>query len=1111
MNFFKLLKNSFLFYFRTQHLPVILGTILSTGILVGALIVGDSVQFSLKKMTLDRLGITKYALSSGDRYFRAELANEIASDLMVQTAAILDLQGIAVAGGGQSRLNNVHILGVDQHFWDLAPENVPFNGLEDDQVVINSRLAQKLGLKVNDELLLRVNTVDFFPLDAPFARDIHKSVALRVKIKTIIQDKHFGRFSLKTNQVPPYNVFLSASFLSNAMDIKNRANILLVADNADRSLMINTLEHALQTKFALADAGLKLTQLPDVNSFELSSERIFLEPSIVTAVGKVGLEYNGILTYFVNQLKVGNKTTPYSFVSAPGQPVVPENLPQDHIIINQWLADDLSAQKGDTVAIEYYVPGPARQLLEKTALLTIAGIVPIKGQTADKTLMPGFPGLADAENCRDWDPGIPIDLDKIRQKDEDYWDTFQGTPKAYISLLTAQNLWENRFGKLTAIRFPVQGGNADTIRSAVLNNLTLASSILNNLTPASVGLIFRPVLEEGLLATREAVDFGQLFIGLSFFIIVSALILTGLLFVLGVEKRASETGLLLALGYKTGQVKKLYLGEIFIIAVAGSLLGIVFGILYNQIVLFGLGSLWRGAVGTSSLTLHIVPSTLLAGFAIGTFIIFLVIGIVVQRQSLKSIVDLQQAQSRFSFTFSGKKYIISAVTTAICLVSVFFILLTSDPGRGHQASAVFFAAGSLLLIAGMCLAYLSLIHFARKSDIKSLQLTQLGVRNSARNRKRSLAIIGLLACGIFLVIGVGANRQGSVLHADKRESGTGGFAFWGETVSPLLHDLNSDKGRQVFELDVEQFRSIDFVQMRRKTGDDASCLNLNRVQQPTILGLDPAELDRRKAFTFTKTIDNIDKKHIWLELNKTYAENVLPAIADETVIIWGLGKSVGDTLFYKNENGNTLKLILIAGLANSIFQGNILISEDHFIDQYPSIGGYHAFLADVPKENQKVLDDHLSFMMRNFGLVMNPAYVRLAEFNKVENTYLSIFLSLGGLGLILGSLGLGIVVFRNILERRGEMALLSAVGFSRKSILKLLLSEHIFLLVAGLVTGTLSALFAVLPVFFTPGIAVPWLSIILAVLFLFLFGFLWIYLATKSALRTDLIPALRNE
>ena len=55
---------------------------------------------------------------------------------------------------------------------------------------------------------------------------------------------------------------------------------------------------------------------------------------------------------------------------------------------------------------------------------------------------------------------------------------------------------------------------------------------------------------------------------------------------------------------------------------------------------------------------------------------------------------------------------------------------------------------------------------------------------------------------------------------------------------------------------------------------------------------------------------------------------------------------------------------------------------------------------------------------------------RLAEFHRVENTYLSTFQTLGGLGLLLGTVGLAAVLLRNVLERRRELALLGAVGYA---------------------------------------------------------------------------------
>ena len=152
----------------------------------------------------------------------------------------------------------------------------------------------------------------------------------------------------------------------------------------------------------------------------------------------------------------------------------------DEIVINQWLADDLGAEVGDAVEMSYYFIGPKRDLYERTSRFTVVKIVPLEGAAADPTLMPDFPGLAEAENCRDWEPGIPVDLDKIRPKDEAYWDAHRGTPKAFVSLQIGQTLWRNRYGNLTSVRYPGRPGFEDEVA------LTLKTQI----DPATVGLFF---------------------------------------------------------------------------------------------------------------------------------------------------------------------------------------------------------------------------------------------------------------------------------------------------------------------------------------------------------------------------------------------------------------------------------------------------------------------------------------------------------------------------------------------------------------------------------------------------------------------------------------------
>ena len=88
---------------------------------------------------------------------------------------------------------------------------------------------------------------------------------------------------------------------------------------------------------------------------------------------------------------------------------------------------------------------------------------------------------------------------------------------------------------------------------------------------------------------------------------------------------------------------------------------------------------------------------------------------------------------------------------------------------------------------------------------------------------------------------------------------------------------------------------------------------------------------------------------------------------------------------------------------------------------------------------------------------------RLAGYLAVQNTYLSTFQTLGGLGLVLGTIGLAAVMLRNVWERRRELALMRALGFSRSAVGWCVLAETALVLSVGLAIGTTAAALAVAP------------------------------------------------
>jgi ABC-type antimicrobial peptide transport system permease subunit len=119
---------------------------------------------------------------------------------------------------------------------------------------------------------------------------------------------------------------------------------------------------------------------------------------------------------------------------------------------------------------------------------------------------------------------------------------------------------------------------------------------------------------------------------------------------------------------------------------------------------------------------------------------------------------------------------------------------------------------------------------------------------------------------------------------------------------------------------------------------------------------------------------------------------------------------------------------------------------------------------------------------------------------------------LGALGLLVGTFGLVVILWRSIMERSREIALLKAVGYRRRQIRRLVVREYLFLLFMGIGTGFITAIVATLPSLVNPNTGTSFSSILIWLAVLVVNGWIWIQLVTRWALRNEAIySALRNE
>jgi ABC-type antimicrobial peptide transport system permease subunit len=1039
-----------------------------------------------------------------------------------------------------------------------------------------------------------------------------------LQVAGVLGPEQFGDLSFIPKASLPLNAFVNQHQLQEALDLGSRVNVVvlpslelnrisdwtggrlwtlaykLLSKVGKQDLLfsghgkvqasqyaLGVIHEMLRTKIQLADIDCRLDEV-EPKSFELRTPRVFLDPPIERAATNSETGTQPILTYLATLLHAGTNATPYSMVTAAGAPWTPAGLRDDEVVVSQWLADDLHVKPGDEIAVSYFLPESGAKLEEATNTFRVHSVVPLEMPWADRTLMPDFPGIEKAESTRDWDAGFPLTY-KIRPKDEDYWKQYRGTSKAFITLAAGQRMWGNRFGNLTAIRFPIptnligstlaltpalspweredrpqSSGKTETGDSSAApeksktsqplsplpggegqgegerhkNSIedfraALEKKILANLKPEELGLRFEPVREQALKAAKESQDFGGLFLGFSCFLIAAALLLMAMLFQFGLEQRAPEIGTLLALGFTPKQVRKLLLREGVAQAFIGGVLGAVGGIYFAKAMLHGLNTQWNEAVGGMSLSFHMTAQTLVIGLsasvAVSGATLWLTLRKFVQREPRDLLVgEVGEVQSRVR---SPKVRAFAVVSLAGGLAVVAWAVTT-----GNTANAgAFFGAGALVLIAGLGfvsgrLATGAPISRLVRTDTGHPQADQeigapitlgsLALCSCARRRKRSLGTVAMLACGSFLIVSIGVFRLDANRDATERSSGTGGFALIGETTMPVVHDLNSQSGRDFFALSEVDLQGVNIVAFRVREGDEASCLNLNAAQKPRLLGVKPELMAGR--FAFAKDLNEKTKAGPWAALQREHLSvpletNEIPAIGDANSIQWAMKKKVGDTIDYVDERGQPFKVRIVGAVANSILQGQLIIDEAEFVQRFPGEAGYRMFLLDAPTNRVAEVSATLSRALQDVGLELTPAPQRLAQFNAVQNTYLGTFQVLGGLGLLLGSVGLGIVVLRNVLERRGELAVLMAVGFRKTEVQRLLLLENGALLAAGLGVGVIAAAVAVLPAVLSPETRLPVGSLAATLIAILVNGLLWTWLATRLAVRGDLLRALRNE
>ena len=327
-----------------------------------------------------------------------------------------------------------------------------------------------------------------------------------------------------------------------------------------------------------------------------------------------------------------------------------------------------------------------------------------------------------------------------------------------------------------------------------------------------------------------------------------------------------------------------------------------------------------------------------------------------------------------------------------------------------------------------------------------------------------------LALGVLTVFAVGVNRPD---FSHSSESATGGYQYYGESRIPLQYDLNTAAGRHHLHLD-NLPSNLRFLQLPKHTEDEASCMNLNHVENPSVFGM---SLEDMKAFGINiSEVEGVKYKVDSVKLNceadelanKEESKCTIPIAVDSDALLWSMMKKVGDTLTYHASDGRKVNVVIVAEYPTGIFHGNAIMPIDCFRQLWPDEMGSRVVLVKEDGQKSKVegsnpspltpnpstLTSTLTTSLSDYGFTLIPSVERLLHFFEVTDTYLRIFLSLGLLGLMLGLVSLLIVIRKNLVARSEEIRLYHALGFPTATIVRMFRCEQLIVPLLAIITGS---------------------------------------------------------
>ena len=396
----------------------------------------------------------------------------------------------------------------------------------------------------------------------------------------------------------------------------------------------------------------------------------------------------------------------------------------------------------------------------------------------------------------------------------------------------------------------------------------------------------------------------------------------------------------------------------------------------------------------------------------------------------------------------------------------------------------------ILLMNATLLARLLRSVLGRRAD--SSPVVRIGLDYPTRQPSRTAVGLTIFALVVFTMIGTaaaGSTLQGSL--NDSVSAQAGGYSFYGQSDIPVPDMWGEISSNATLAPLFVNAAPLVFGEIHVDVPGYASNPYHDSLYAPPANASGPASFLATNQFSFTSTLHGMSASAVFSELASDPGVAVVDNSYSNVANAFSTSSSnhptltVGTQIGVSNPRGTRATNLTVIGILTQSIIGGVWVGPTTAANLgYTNETAF--FLTVAPGVSTSSAAQQAKKAFFETGLVLYDLRGLLAQSISTTEGFIGILEVFVGLGLGVGIAAMGIFALRAVSERRREIGMLRATGFTRGMVLRSLFLEYSFVTLMGIGVGVALGLLVIYNVTVSPSattdglqsFVAPWATVI---------------------------------